>query len=66
MSHVMFSLYTVFVKSVNSPIRTVRRQLEQGEKRCADQKAVLEKQYQKSVHSLKSKGSAIEAAVRSD
>ncbi|KAG0052724.1 Structural maintenance of chromosomes protein 5 [Gryganskiella cystojenkinii] len=42
------------------PLETKNRQMIQNEKRHMDQKVTLEKQYQKSIHALKTKGIAIE------
>ncbi|KAF9183789.1 Structural maintenance of chromosomes protein 5 [Haplosporangium sp. Z 767] len=44
------------------PLEKKRRKVEQDERTCNEQKNVLERHYQKSIHTLKAKGTTIEAA----
>ncbi|KAI8597990.1 P-loop containing nucleoside triphosphate hydrolase protein [Dissophora ornata] len=46
------------------PLERKRSEMEQSEKTRSEEKAVLDRQYQKTVHTMKAKGTAIEAAVR--
>ncbi|GJJ69205.1 structural maintenance of chromosomes protein 5 [Entomortierella parvispora] len=58
---VSYAMFNQLQREVE-PLEDKTRQLEQSEKRFADEKSRLEKQYQDSVRNLKAKGTAIETA----
>ncbi|KAG0363943.1 Structural maintenance of chromosomes protein 5, partial [Gamsiella multidivaricata] len=57
---VTFAMYKQLQTEVE-PLQSKLSTMEDREKRCDDEKAVLDRQYQKSVHAMKTVGAAIEA-----